>query len=173
MTKFSLCKARNVFRQLFNEPAKKVGGVRWGVAYEMNEQVDRIGLDRIRDEYVMHCYAREWSIKSSRKFLNAAEDIHDRCVAVCEIAGRVDVGDILIPESYLNETDSPAVFTVHEGIVDLKLKFAMGVDGFERSGGFNRLETRATESAQIMEDEYMVRLFIIYESNCQTMFPHY
>ena len=121
----------------------------------------------------MHCYAREWSIKSSQKFLNATEDINDRCVAVCEIAGGVDVGDILIPETYLNETDSPAVFTVHEGIVDLKLKFAMGVDGFERSGGFNRLETRAIESARIMKDEYMVRLSIIYESNCQTMFPHY
>ena len=83
MTKFSLCKARNVFRQLFNEPAKKVGGVRWGVAYEMNKQVNRTYLGRMWNEYVMHCHQRNWSTIRPTKLIRG--EVVIRIVYLCVV----------------------------------------------------------------------------------------
>ena len=95
------------------------------------------------------------------------EDVHDQCVSVCEIVGGVDIGDVLMQETYLNKTDSPAVFTVYEGIVGPWLKFSGGVDSFDRSGSFCRLEAQANELTQsFMDHEYMVGLFIAVDTNC-------
>lgn len=160
MVKFKLCKARNVFRAAFGESAKKTGSVRWGTEFEMAEQVNRISLDSLRARYAKICLDEKWSAKSALKFLDATDDVHDLCMAECEIAAAVDVGSHIVPETYLCESDGPGVFTAHESIVGLRTKFAQGVDGFDRADGFVQLEEKALIAAERMSDLYMVSVVI-------------
>ena len=51
MSKYSLCKARSLHTLKFNEAPKRRSGVRWWKEHEQCEQVDRIGLGNLEDDY--------------------------------------------------------------------------------------------------------------------------
>ena len=68
----------------------------------------------------------------------------------------VDVGKETVPETYINESDVPGAFTVHEGISDLRDKFAQGVRGYDCADHFNNLDEKALEASYVMEADYMV-----------------
>lgn len=157
MVKFSLCKARNVFIQAYEESAKKTGSSpRWGVYHEVCEQINRLGLASLRDDYASICAANEWSPAGANKFLDDIADAYDFCVASVEIAALVDVGDPLVKETYICESDQPGVFTVWEGLTKLRILFGRGIESFCDSDGFVELKKRATEAATQMEEEYLV-----------------
>ena len=151
MTKFKLCKARNIFKKAFGEAAKSKGGIRWGEEHEMGSQFNEIGVDALRDKYAGKCIKEGLSKESSKTFMEVTQQPGDRSVAACEIAASVDVGNHLVPETYINESDAPVIFTIYKGLTDLRVKFANGVDGFDSQGLFVNLDKRSRESAKRME----------------------
>ena len=93
--------------------------------------------------------------------MSAIEDIHDFCIASCEVSSLVDIGHPLICETYICESKQPGAFTVWEGITKNRALFAQGIDGFDRGDNFVELEKRAREAAKLMEEMYMVGLVSI------------
>ena len=156
MVKHSLCKARNQFSKIFGERARKTSGVRWGVYHEVCEQINRIGLVRLRNEYAIICFENKWSEKSAEQFLNVTADVYDMCIASVEIAAVVDVGHPLISETYICESKECGAFTVWEGITKLQLLFEHGIESFDSGGHFVELDRRANEAAQLMDVNYVV-----------------
>ena len=94
----------------------------------MAEQANRIGLDDLRDRYARVSANNGWCNKSPRNFLVATDNLHDRLVATVELAAEVDVGDHIVPGTYLNEADGPGALFAYESILHLNEKFAQGVD---------------------------------------------
>lgn len=160
MVKHSLCKARIVFSETFHESAKKNSGVRWGVYHELCAQINRTGVKALREEYAQKCSAENWSKQSADHFLDATNELQDLCIASVEIAAVVDVGALLVSETYICESDQCGAFTVHEGITQLQMLFALGIDSFDGAGKFVELERRAKEAAELMSAEYLVSSFI-------------
>ena len=156
MVKFRLCKARNIFKSTFGEPARRVAGVRWCQRIEVAEQMNRIGLDRLRDEYAVVCATNNWSGISAQKFLDSIEDHQDFWKASCEIAAIVDVGTPLASETYTSEMKLNGALVHHESIEHLHNLFAQGVAGFDRLGAFVELEKRAHEADAYIRDTYLV-----------------
>lgn len=159
MVKYQLCKARNVFFKAFGESAKKTGGVRWGVHHELCEQINRIGLADLRDNYASVCFANEWSPNSAEKFLESIAHEYDFCMATVEIAAVVDVGHSLVSETYTCESKECGAFTVWEGITKLRTLFGRGIEGFDFNDGFVQLNKRAIEAAEIMDKNFLVSDF--------------
>ena len=78
MVQYSLCKARVIFMSAFRESARKTGSSpRWGVYHEVCEQINRIGLEDLRDQYVSICAKNEWSPAGANKFLAEIDNVHD------------------------------------------------------------------------------------------------
>lgn len=152
MSKYSLCKARSLHTLKFKEAPKGRNGVRWWKEHEQCEQVDRIGLGNLKDEYAAVCYKNGWSKNSSKKFLDAIKDPQDYAIAVVEIAAVTDVGHPLCSETYTNESEKPMVFSAYISIEKLNELFGHGLEGFAKASGFKRLEERAAEAAIIMQD---------------------
>ena len=69
-----LCKARTLHKTLFGEDAKKSGGVKFGIEFEHASQVHRLGVQKLRDNYVKPCVEKKYSHKSAKKALNHAEE---------------------------------------------------------------------------------------------------
>ena len=163
MVKYSLCKARTLFLLTFKEPAKKRSGVRWGVEHELVSQLDRLGVQRLVNEYASVCSKNKWSENSANKLINSVDDPIDLAVAMVELAAVADVGQPLVSETYTCESDQPMIFTAHECFDRLNDLFANGVNGFEAAGGFDRLYERAVEASQIMYFvEVSVYCFVCY-----------
>lgn len=156
MVKFNLCKARNLFTRIFGERARKCSGVRWGVFHELCEQVNRLGLDRLRDEYAIICLEKKWSEKSAKKFLDVIADHQAFCITSVEVAAVVDVGHSLVSETYICESKECGAFTVWHGITKLQTLFSRGIESFDSHGSFIELEKRAREAAKIMDENYVV-----------------
>ena len=68
----------------------------------------------------------------------------------------VDVGNHTVPETYVNESNAPVIFIVHEGIIDLRVIFSQGVEGFDRDGLFVKLDKKALEASFVMEGKHLV-----------------
>ena len=90
--------------------------------------------------------------------MSAIEDIHDFCIASCEVSSLVDIGHPLICETYICESKQPGAFTVWEGITKNRALFAQGIDRFDKGDNFVELEKRAREAAKLMEEMYIIRL---------------
>ena len=171
MVKFSLCKARVVFARVFKERARKTGSSpRWGVYHEMCEQINRIGLGNLRDDYVSVCAENNWSPSGANKFLAEIEEVHDFCVASVEIAALVDVGHPHVSETYICESKQPGAFTVWEGITKLRILYARGINSFNDGDMFVELKKRAEEAAAAMEESHLVSWF---RFTCGMIFIYY
>ena len=59
MVKFSLCKSKTAFHVFFCEAAKKESGFRWCQKFEQCEQVNRITLIGLRDEWASICVSKK------------------------------------------------------------------------------------------------------------------
>jgi hypothetical protein len=130
MVKHKLCAAREVFRDVFNESARKGGGIRWGITLEQAEQVNCIGLPRMIDEYVRHCIARNYSPASAQSVLNAVSTTQDLCKAIVEISALVEAGTPLISNCYRCETNEPIIFVVSNTLRKLMNLYGEGVDNY-------------------------------------------
>ena len=173
MVKHSLCKARSLFADIFNEAAKKNSGVRWGVYHEVCVQINSVGLIALREEYAQKCSDNNWSKQSADSFLEATNELHDLCIASVEIAAVVDVGQLLVSETYICESDQCGAFTVHEGITELQRLFAQGIVSFDSAGKFVELNRRAEEAAELMSAKYLVSSFIDCGCSHRTSFIEY
>ena len=140
--------------------------MRWWKEHEQCEQVDRIGLGNLKDDYAAVCYENGWSKNSSNRFLDAIKDPQDYAIASVEIAAVTDVGHPLCCETYTCESEEPMVFSAHKSVEKLNELLVHGIEGFAKAGGFKRLEKRAAEAAIIMQDfvvSVAVSPFIFYQ----------
>ena len=165
MTKHSLCRARVLFEYLFKESARRLAGVRFCIESEFCEQIDRLGIDNLVEEYVKPCAKEGWSKKSANKVLKLTKTAQEVCVASCQIAAIVDVGMPVTSGTYTNESKQPNVFVIDENLVEMQDMFGRGIDFFD---GFERLDKRATEATARMEEEmasvnYCSYCFICYQ----------
>ena len=81
----------------------------------------------------------------------------DLCIASVEIAASVDVGCPLTSETYLGEMKLNVALAIHEGLEDLRTKFAQGVKGSDCGDGFVELEKRVREAEDLINKCYLVR----------------
>ena len=156
MVKFKLCRARSLYRETFNESARTISGVRWGQLHELLEQMNRIGLVRLRNEWASVCAEKKWSVNTARKFLDSTDSVQDLCIAMVDMAAMVDVGAPLVTECYFNEMKLFGALTIHESVDHLRNYFALGVEGFDQKNIFVELDKRAMEAADMMEENFMV-----------------
>ncbi len=166
MSKYSLCKARSLHTLKFNEAPKRRSGMRWWKEHEQCEQVGRIGLGNLKDDYAAVCYENGWSKNSSKRFLDAIKDPQDYAIASVEIAAVTDVGHPLCCETYTCESEEPMVFSAHKSVEKLNELLVHGIEGFAKAGGFKRLEKCTAEAAIIMQDfvvSVAVSPFIFYQ----------
>ncbi len=109
IVKHKLCAACEVFLDVFNESARKGGGISWGITLEQAEQVNCIGLSRMIDEYVQPCFVRNYSPASVQSVLNAVSTTQDLCKAIVETSALVEAGTPLISKYYRCETNEPII----------------------------------------------------------------
>ena len=81
----------------------------------------------------------------------------DLCIVSVEIAASVNIGRPLTSETYLGEMKLNVAFTIHEGLEDLRTKFAQGVKAFDHGDGFVEPEERAMEAEDRINKNYLVR----------------
>ena len=122
---------------------------------EHAEQVNRLGLERLMDEYVRVCAANKWSEKSAKKQLAAVKDPQDLAKAAVELGAVVDAGTPLVSNTYTCESKQPMVFVAAEIVAELNNLYGGGVEQFPK---FAELDKKAGVAADIMAKE-MVRLF--------------
>ena len=80
----------------------------------------------------------------------------DLCIVSVDIAASVDVGCPLTAETYFGEMKLNGAFTIHEGLEDVRTKFAHGVDGFDHGDGFVEVKNRAREAKDLINKHYLV-----------------
>ena len=154
MVMHSMCKARTFFTDKFKEAPKKNGGVRWGIELELTEQVNRIGLETLVEEYVKPCAKNKWSEKSAKKVLAHVKDPHDMAKAIVELAAVKDTGTPIISNVYKCETKQPIVFVMSEIIADMNKLYGRGPEHFP---GYVELKKKSEEAAKMMTAKEMVR----------------
>ena len=92
-------------------------------------------------------------------------------IASAQIAAYVDVGCPLISETFLSEIKLNRGLTTHEGIKKLRLKFAQGVHGFDRGGGFVGFDKKAMAAIKFVHTCYLVS--ILYDTAKYCLFYPY
>ena len=144
----TLCKAKGLFKGMYNERIRIGGGVRWGIEHEQAEQLNRLGVVSVRDNFIRPCVTNKYSEKSTKKALRATKDPQDVAKITVELAARTDVGGPLTSKTYILEGDGAIVLIADEHISSLKEKFLGGTDGFN----FISLVEKADEAAAIMAE---------------------
>ena len=152
-----LCKARALHKALFGEGAKKSSGVRFGIEFEHAAQVHRLGVKKMRDDYVKPCVEKQYSLKSAEKAIAHSENPSDLCQIICEIAAVVDCGLPLNSATYSSESDAPIIFVEDEILSNLNNLMIGGVDEFT----FQEIERSAEAAEHIMDD-----IVVIFVSCC-------
>ncbi len=95
---------------------------------EQAEQVNRIGLPQMIEEYVRPCLARNYSPASARTVLDAVSTTQDLCKAIVKISALVDAGTLLISSCYQCESNEPISFVVSNIVRKLMNVYGNGVD---------------------------------------------
>ena len=112
IVKYPLCKARHIFEEQFNEKPLKSGGTRWWSDWEQYQQVDRLGLDNVRDQHVATCFEQKYSELSAKGLLEYLEDKERMAKSMVEMAAVVDAGRRLVEITYKAESKQPMVLVM-------------------------------------------------------------
>ena len=89
--------------------------------------------------------------------------MYDFCIASVEIAALVDVGKPLVSETYICESEESGALTVWEGMTQLRVLYAQGIEGFDCTENFVELDrSRARKAAALMAENFMVCLIAMH-----------
>mmetsp|Transcript_7239 Transcript_7239/g.17016 ORF Transcript_7239/g.17016 Transcript_7239/m.17016 type:complete len:515 (+) Transcript_7239:813-2357(+) len=131
MTKHKICKARTLFKEIFNLNPLQSGKVRWFCDLVHLLQIHGLDKDRLI-EFAGRCLDSGYSKKTAANLAAKLDDKRFLAFAIVEMAAALDIGIDLCRLTYVLEGDAPLVFVAGKSLNDFESKFiTRGFDSVE------------------------------------------
>ena len=148
MSRGKVSKARSLFKHLFGELPERSGQVRWFCDYMAVAQMNKIGLVRLKNEFVERCAILKHSEKSSAKLSKHMKNPRFLADALVEGAAVSDAGESLCRITCIMEGDELIVFVGCQLLENFESNFLE-----METMNFPSLGQAAKEAAAIVEKE--------------------
>jgi len=146
-----------LFQEVFGMKPLTGGGVRWWIEWELDVQLDSVGIQKLLTDVVDVCVSRKYAEKSAKKCQRVGQSKKILAGAIVEAAASRGGGKHFVHSAYWLEGDSFLAPLAFDLIDALAIQIEQGIPLPEVSGA-------AAEAAAIMHPLHLERLGIVEDA---------